>query len=170
MLKRICIHWTAGGLKASRLDINHYHFIVEGDGKIVEGVLKPEANVPRNGKMLTRADRYIPHCGGGNSFAIGASVCGAGHPKYKLPVITQKSMESLFKLVAELATKYGIPVTKDTVYTHYEFGLRNPRTPSRGKPDISVLSYNEEVSKLAPEEVGDFIRNKILWYQKNIGE
>lgn len=154
-LKRICIHWTAGGAKANAVDRQHYHFIIEATGNIVEGIHKPEANIaPLAGKA------YAQHCGGGNSNTIGVAVAGRGE------TITAVSMEGLFKLVAELCKRYNIPIILETVYTHYEFGVRNPRTSSFGKPDISRLVYSPEVSKLKPHEVGDFIRGKIRWYAK----
>jgi N-acetyl-anhydromuramyl-L-alanine amidase AmpD len=156
-LKRICIHWTAGGAKANAVERQHYHFIVEATGDVVKGVHTPEMNIaPLAGKD------YAQHCGGGNSNTIGVAVAGRGE------TITAVSMEALFKLVAELCKQYNIPIDHDTVYTHYEFGVRNPRTSSVGKPDISRIVYSPEVAKLKPHEVGDFIRGKVRWYYNEI--
>ena len=47
--------------------------------------------------------------------------------------------------------------------THYEFGKKNPMTTSRGKADIIYLASNPS---LPSNKIGDFIRNKILWYFK----
>ena len=46
--------------------------------------------------------------------------------------------------------------------THYEFGLKNPKTTSAGKIDIIYLPPYPWVSK---DEVGSFIRSKIKWYK-----
>jgi hypothetical protein len=79
--------------------------------------------------------------------------------------LTAKQCEATWKLVAEQCHKYGIPVTEDTVYTHYEFGKRNPGSDSAGKIDITYLPYKPE---LKPEEVGDYIRGKVTWYLKKV--
>lgn len=75
--------------------------------------------------------------------------------------LTRVQCESMFKLVAELAKKYAIAVTSNNVMTHYEFGLKNPKTSSAGKIDIIHLPPFPGVHK---DKIGDFIRNKIRWY------
>ena len=45
--------------------------------------------------------------------------------------------------------------------THYEFGLKNQSTSSRGKIDIIFLPPYPDVKT---SEIGDFIRNKVKWY------
>lgn len=58
--------------------------------------------------------------------------------------------------------KYDLDITPQTVMTHYEFGLKNPKTSSAGKIDIIYLPPYPWVSK---DEVGSFIRSKIKWYK-----
>ena len=159
-LKYICIHWTAGGLKANAIDRRCYHFIVQDDGSIVAGVHKPEANA----KRLSNRDRYAQHCGGGNSFAIGIALAGGGKG-HRHGEITRVSFEALCRKVAEECVKRGIPITPKTVYTHYEFGKRHPRTDSAGKPDISNLPFEPN---LKADEIGDYIRSKIVWYRERL--
>ena len=51
-------------------------------------------------------------------------------------------MEVCYELCARLCIKYKIPISKETIMTHYEFGKKNPYTTSRGKQDIVYLSTN----------------------------
>ena len=124
--------------------------------------------------------KYAAHTGGGNTGSIGVAVCGMRNFKgrdYKSCVpqsgliapicgtdcpIKQVQMERCFRLCAELCKKYNIQITPNTVFTHYEFGLDNPNTESRGKIDINFLPYKKE---LKPNEIGDYIRGKIKWYR-----
>ena len=69
------------------------------------------------------------------------------------------------KLVAELCKKYDIKITKETVMTHYEFGKKNPKTSSAGKIDIVYLPPYPNIKQ---NDIGDFIRNKVKWYYKNM--
>lgn len=165
-LQRICIHWTAGGATANQAELLAYHFIVEASGAVIAGHYRPEANIaPLNGL------RYAMHCGDGNSNTIGVAMAGRGElprnlaPKALRPhLITRKTAEATYKLVAELCKRYSIPITAETVYTHYEFGQRNPRSRSAGKPDISVLPKEVEPLPIRKEEIGDYIRGKVRWY------
>ena len=158
-MKRIIIHWTAGSYSPNATDLQHYHYLVDSVGVVHYGKYKPEDNE-------NCADgRYAQHTGGGNTGSIGVSMCGmcgfrssANLGKYPL---TKKQCESTFKLCAELCKKYNIPVTKNNVMTHYEFGKANPKTSSAGKIDIIYLPpYPEQTA----DKIGDFIRNKIRWY------
>ncbi len=163
-MKAICIHWTAGPYAQTGADFEHYHFTVGKDGAVAKGRFSPEDNIPP-----LVSGQYAAHCGGGNSNAIGVSLRGmAGYqnPEQmgKFP-LTEKQCEAAWKLCAELCHKYGIPVTEDTVYTHYEFGRKHPKTTSRGKIDINHLPYKPNIGSLA---VGDFIRNKVRWYLEKL--
>jgi hypothetical protein len=158
-LKRVCIHWTAGGLKANAIDRKHYHFIFEDDGKVIKGVYPPEANA----RQLKNGDTYAAHCAGGNSWTLGVAVCGA-FKGYKGGTFTQKSLEACLKFVAQFCKENGIPINEDTVYTHYEFGLKHKGTDSAGKIDISSIPWEPQ---LKPHEVGNWIRTKVKWYMVN---
>jgi len=159
-LRRVCIHWSAGGYTPGDAERYHYHFTVDAMGNIGIGRFKPENNIPplRNGG-------YASHCGGGNSYTIGVALCGmAGYTSPRSQgryPLTAKQCEAAWKLIAEQCYKYGIPVTEDTVYTHYEFGKKNPESDSAGKIDITFLPHKPE---LKPGEVGDYIRGKVTWY------
>lgn len=159
-MKKIIIHWTAGTNQPCNTDYEHYHFLVNKDGVIIAGKYSPEDNENCND------GKYAQHCGGGNTGAIGVSMCGMYVPKNvciketKYP-LTKIQCEAMFKLVAELCKKYNIPITNKTVLTHYEFGQANPKTSSFGKIDIIYLPAYPDIEK---NKMGDFIRNKIRWY------
>ena len=163
-MKKICIHWTAGPYNQTTLDWEHYHFTVGRDGVVTHGLFPPEANIPplKNGK-------YAAHCGGGNSNCIGIALRGmAGFVNGKRPggyPLTSVQCESAFKFIAGLCKRYGISVTPETVFTHYEFGKRNPKSDSFGKIDIIHLPPWPSVQA---HEVGDFIREKVRWYLQHV--
>ena len=162
-MKRIILHWTAGSNFPNTTDLQHYHFVIDKGGKITEGVFPVSANEvckSCGGKAL-----YAAHTGGGNSGSIGVAVCGMADYKGKLSdtkyPLTSVQIERMFSFTAELCKKYGIPITPDTVLTHYEFGKSHPNTSSAGKIDITILPPYLSVK---PKEVGDFIRQKVKWY------
>lgn len=148
---------TAGTYQPNSVDYEHYHYLINGDGLVIEGKYKPEDN------ENCSDGKYAAHTGGGNTGAIGVSMCAmAGFKsasdcgKY---LITPVQLEACFKLCAELCRKYNIPV--ENVWTHYEFGINHPDTTSHGKIDIIYLPPYPQVKR---NEVGGFIRNKIRWY------
>lgn len=159
-MKRIIIHWTAGTNKPCGEDFKHYHYLITGAGEVRSGEFKPEDN------ENCSDEKYAVHTGGGNTGSIGVAMCGMYVPKgvsikrTEYP-LTKKQCERMFKLCAELCKKYNIPITPDTVMTHYEFGKKHPKTTSYGKIDITFLHPWEN---LTAAQIGDFIRNKVLWY------
>lgn len=156
-MNKIIIHWTAGTYQPNTTDLEHYHFLIDGEGKKHNGKYKPEDNENCND------GKYAAHTGGGNTGAIGVSMCAmagfnsaASCGNYP---ITPVQLEACFKLCAELCKKYNIPV--ENVMTHYEFGINHPDTTSHGKIDIIYLPPYPLIKR---NEVGGFIRNKIRWY------
>ncbi len=160
MLKKICLHWTAGSNKPCETDLNAYHFLFDGVGKEYTGKFTPEDNINcLDGK-------YAKHCGGGNTDCIGISCCGMygfnlKNKKAKYP-LSQKQVEAMCKKSAELCLKYAIEVTEQTVFTHFEFGRTHTKTSSAGKIDFTYLPF---LPNLAPDKIGSYLRNKIRWYQ-----
>lgn len=160
-MNKIIIHWTAGTYQPNTTDLEHYHFLIDGEGKKHNGKYKPEDNENCND------GKYAAHTGGGNTGAIGVSMCAmagfnsaASCGNYP---ITPVQLEACFKLCAELCKKYNIPV--ENVWTHYEFGINHPDTTSHGKIDIIYLPPYPLVKR---NEVGGFIRSKIRWYLEKI--
>lgn len=160
-MKRIIIHWTAGGYYPTAYEKNYYHFLVDKDGKVYTGKYKPEDN------LNCTKGTYAMHTGGGNTGSIGVAMCAMSGFKSEKSVgkypITAKQFEACMKLCADLCTQYKINITPQTVLTHYEFGINHPQTSSAGKIDIVYLPpYSWVVQK----DVGSFIRSKVKWYKQ----
>ena len=120
-MKKVVIHWTAGANQPNNTDYEHYHFLVNKDGIVVAGKYTPEDN-----EDCTDGE-YAQHCGGGNTGAIGVSMCGMYGFKDKNNVgkypLTKKQCEATFKLVAELCKKYNMDYEKmKDWYDGYRFG------------------------------------------------
>ena len=163
-MNRIVIHWTADGHQPNNEDYQHYHFMINKDGLKINGKYKPEDNLD-----CSKSGKYAAHTGGGNTGSIGIAMCGMAGFKNRNNVgkypLTAKQVEACFKEVAKLCKQYKIKVTPYTVFTHYEFGLRNPNTTSKGKIDIIYLpSY----PNIPANKTGDFIRNKVIWYLNKV--
>jgi len=158
-MKRIIIHWTAGVGSPNIVDLEHYHYLIDAEGKIYSGKFNPEDN-----ENCTDG-KYAAHTGGGNTGSIGVALCGmsgfSGVNKTGKYPLTRVQCERMFQLVAQLAKKYKISVNSDSVMTHYEFGLKHPKTASKGKIDIIYLPPFPEIKK---DAIGDFIRGKVKWY------
>ena len=158
-MKRIIIHWTAGAAVPNCHDKECYHYLVDNLGNVHEGKFKPEAN------EICRTGMYAAHTGGGNTGSIGVALCGMFGFKNKKIIgnfpITKIQFESAMQLCSVIAKKYNIPIKKETVLTHYEFGKLHPNTTSAGKIDIIYLPPYSWVQQ---DEIGDFIRTKIKWY------
>lgn len=159
-MKRIIIHWSAGTYYPTDYEKEHYHFLVDKDGLVHNGKFRPEDN------EICRVGKYAAHTGGGNTGSIGVAFCAMAGFKNKNSVgdypILKKQFESTMSFCASLCKKYNILITAQNVMTHYEFGLKNPKTTSAGKIDIIYLPPYPWVSK---DEVGSFIRSKIKWYK-----
>lgn len=162
-MKKIIIHWTAGGYYPTEYEKQYYHFLIDKDGKTYKGKYSPEAN------LNCSKGNYAMHTGGGNTGAIGVSLCAMAGFKNKQNTgkypITPQQFEAAMKLCAQLCIKYKINITPDTVLTHYEFGIKHPSTTSAGKIDIIYLP---PYSWVAQNDIGAFIRTKIKWYKQKI--
>lgn len=162
-MKRIILHWTAGGHKANKVDLRHYHFVVEGDGTVVNGNQPIEANArihsPRDGST------YAAHTGGLNTGSIGIALAGMRGAKERPfaagpSPITQAQVEALCALAARLSVECGIPVTRETILSHAEveptLGVKQ-----RGKWDITWLP-GMPGTVVDPIRIGDMLRARIM--------
>jgi len=159
--KGIVLHWSAGQNIPNADDFQHYHFMIDGEGNIHNGKFKPEDN------LVCISGHYAEHTGGGNTGRIGVALCGMlgynpGVSGTNYP-LNQKQFESAMSFVNQLCKRYNIPITPETVLNHKEFGDSHPKTTSYTKIEICFLPFQPE---LKPEEIGNFIRTKILWYGK----
>ena len=156
-LTRLIYHWTAGTHKASDLDKQHYHFIIEGDGTVVPGVYKPEDNAS------TKDGKYAAHTLNCNAGSIGVSLaCMAGALEVpftsgKYPM-TKAQWDAGVKLGAELCKRYRIEVTPQTVLSHAEV-QGTLRIKQRGKWDYTRLSWAPDVR--GATNCGNLLRNSI---------
>jgi hypothetical protein len=158
--RRIILHWTGGMYYPTAYERKHYHYLIDVDGDVVDGLCKPADNDNCND------GRYAAHTGGGNTRSIGLAVCGMfGFISKTCPgeyPLSRVQVERMFSLCAELLHDEGhVAVTAENLMTHYEFGKKNPKTSSAGKIDITYLSPWPD---LFPEDVGHFIRRKVQWY------
>ena len=161
-MKAIVFHWTAGGAKASALDKQHYHYLVQQDGSTVAGDHVPEDN-------LDISDgNYAAHTLSANTGRIGVALCGmlgaverpfnAGRAP-----ITAPQVEALCGLLAGLCRRYEIAVTRRSVLSHAEvqptLGIKQ-----RGKWDVAWLPGMAAPGD--PVAVGDRIRADVLKLMK----
>lgn len=156
-LVRIVWHWTAGSHRASDVDRRAYHFIVQGDGTVVNGNHAPEANIrPQRG-------RHAPHTLNLNTGSIGVSVAamaGARERPFdpgRFP-ITQAQVDELVRLTARLCRQYGIPVSRRTTLSHAEVQPTLGVT-QRGKWDFVWLPGIG--GPMNPVTLGDKLRERV---------
>lgn len=158
-MKRIIIHWTGGPNKATGLDKQHYHYIIEGDGTVVKGNFPVEANE----KPVKGA--YAAHTLNCNTGSIGVSLASMAGAQERPFVkgsspITDQQLTALVTLVRTLMAKYNILNTRETILTHAEvqptLGIQQ-----RGKWDITWLPGMHTPQD--PVEVGDMLRDMIAW-------
>lgn len=152
-MKRIIVHWTAGGYKASSLDKAHYHILIEDDGNLVKGTHSIQDNVSTGDNI------YAAHTFKLNTGSIGVSVCcmaGAIESPFNpgsFPM-TKKQWETMSQVVAELCQFYSISVTPQTVLGHGEvetiLGI-----DQGGKWDPMVLPWDQSLGK---KKVGEQFR------------
>lgn len=154
-IKGIVIHWTGGTYKPNATDLSHYHFLIDGNGKVIEGKYKPNDN------LNCKDGKYAQHTGGGNTGRIGIALCGMYSSEYP---IKRLQLEALCKKCAELSKVYGIPITSNTILTHSEFGHKNPHTTSFGKIDIDKLPCVALYDRVS---VGNWLRSRINYYRSN---
>lgn len=164
-IKRIIFHWTAGAGRASALDREHYHRLVEYDGRVVEGKEEIEDNI------VTSDDDYARHTLGLNAGSIGVAVCGmmgAEESPFDAgpAAITEVAFRALARLGAELCMTYGIPVTDKTTLTHAEVEP-NLGAKQRGKWDITRLPFKPELR--GAKACGDYLRTLIKEHMAGAG-
>ncbi|SDL37521.1 peptidoglycan recognition protein family protein [Paracoccus chinensis] len=158
-MKRIIIHWSAGGHTVSALDRQHYHYIVDDDGDVHAGIHPPEAN---RGPLVS--GRYAAHTLNCNTGSIGvafAAMAGAVERPFsagRYP-ITPAQVDAMAALCAELCRQYNIPVSRKTVLTHAEVQPTLGIT-QRGKWDVTWLPGMSGPG--APVAVGDMLRARVL--------
>lgn len=158
-MQRIILHWSAGAHTASTLDLQHYHYVIDGQGRVHKGKHPVSANA---GPL--RAGQYAAHTLNANTGSIGVAVAGmAGAQERPFRAgpypITPAQMDALSALCADLCRQYDIPVSQQTVLTHAEVQPTLGIT-QRGKWDITWLPGMTAPG--SPVTVGDQIRGLIV--------
>ena len=154
-MKRIILHWTAGADGVNSVELDAYHFIVGRDGSVTRG----KDNVGDNVPPLV-SGKYAAHTWKLNSYSIGVSLdamAGAkerpfSHGRYP---ITDVQLDAMYRLVADLSVKHGVPVTRETILTHAEVQPTLGVT-QRAKWDITWIPGMSGAGD--PVEVGDILR------------
>ncbi len=116
-MARVVLHWTAGAHKASALDKEHYHVLVEGDGTVVYG------NHPIDANAKPAREPRASHTRSLNTGSIGVSLCcmkdAVERPFSAGPFpMTVTQWQVAAEVVAELCRRYNIAVTPRSVIAH----------------------------------------------------
>lgn len=152
-MRRVVIHWTVGHYSASDHDRQFYHFLVEGDGKVVRGIHSVSDN------ENTSDGDYAAHTRGLNTGSIGVAACcmvGAQERPFRPgpKPLKQIQWRVMAEVVAELCDRYEIAVSDQTVLGHGEVEATLNR-PQAGKWDPMILPWAPGLSR---REVGDQFR------------
>ena len=154
-------HWTGGTHQANSIDVQHYHWIVNGDGSVVPGV-SPTRNFhpcPAN---------YGAHTRNLNSGWLAISLSCLGGPgtnennQGQWPM-TKAQADVLVAISAQLAEHYGIPVQRPSKADRRGF-LSHAEVQDAlgisqaGKWDFTVC-YDPKVR--GAKNVGDFFRQQV---------
>lgn len=164
-MARVIVHWTAGSYKASALDREHYHVLIEGDGTVAYGVHRIDANA-----KPAREPR-ASHTRNCNTGSIGVSMCCMKDARERpfsagpFPMTTQQ-WQAAVEVVAELCARYRIDVTPKTVLAHGEVQavlqidqrqkwdpMVQPWAPSTPRPQVMGqfrASVSAHLSKVPP--------------------
>ena len=156
-MERVIVHWTAGAWKANSDDVAHYHILVEDDGKLIRGSYSIKDNVN------TSDGRYAAHTKNCNTGSIGVSCCsmaGAIENPFnagQYPT-TKTQWDTMCQAVAELCSRYSIPITDDTVLSHGEV-QNNLGIAQSGKWDYTRLAFDASVQ--GARACGDRLRSDV---------
>lgn len=156
-MKRIILHWSAGRHVVSDLDREHYHFVVDGAGKVHQGQYSPKANeAPISGPYAA----HTLKCNGGSIGIAVAAMAGAVERPFDAGAapITTVQLWAFCALAKKLAVQYKIPITRETVLSHAEV-QPTLKIAQRGKWDICWLPGMERPGD--PVDVGDQLRQMI---------
>lgn len=161
-MQRIILHHSAGGYVPSALDKQHYHLIIDGDGKAHAGKFPISANAP--GASM-RSGTYAAHTRNCNTGSIGVSMaCMAGaewsRPKACKVFPKPAQVDALVKEVARLCQEYRIPVLPTTVLSHAEV-QRTLGISQAGKWDYDYDPRGVNESR-DPVIIGAALRQEVL--------
>lgn len=155
-MKRIICHWSAGAYKASRIDREHYHIIIEADGNLVRGDHSIDDN------LNTSDDDYAAHTRGCNTGSIGVSLaCMAGATENPFSAghfpMTKQQWDTMTSVCAELCRRYDIDPEPTTLLSHAEV-QSTLGIAQRGKWDFTRLAFDP--TTVGARECGEKLRRE----------
>lgn len=155
---RIIAHWSVTGYRSDGFSAKHYHFMVEGSGRVKPGCYKPEDN------LNCRKGGYAAHTRRKNTGSIGIACMAMKGAKsetdYGRYPIKEAQFEAMCKYMAGLCHKYDIAVTDKTVLSHAEVE-KNLGARQNGKWDIAVLPH---AGLRGAKICGDYMRDRVRHY------
>lgn len=162
IMNRLVMHHSAGALTPSAFDLKHYHRMVAGDGRVVDGQFPISANAP--GRRLI-SGTYAAHTANLNGGAIGLALAAMANAQWANPrdcraFPTRPQMDSFVDCAARLCAECGIPVTRRTVLSHAEVQITLGVTQS-GKWDFDYDPFGILDSR-DPIVIGDMLRERII--------
>lgn len=162
-MDRVICHWTVTDYQYSDHAADHYHFLIDGEGRVHKGYWDIDDNVNAgDGAAASHTYRL-------NSGSIGvACLCmgGATASNFGRYPLREIQWQRMAEVVAELCAFYKIPITPKTVLQHGEVDTRYvapgewPRGyyDQGGKWDINVLPWARHLTK---EQVWDDFRERV---------
>lgn len=161
-MNRIVNHHTGGGYSPSSDDREHYHEIIDGQGRSHAGKFKISDNAP--GRRLA-AGTYAAHTAMLNTGSIGISAAAMRGGQWSSPrscdyFPTREQMDALVHRNAELCVEYSIPVTRKTVLTHAEVEI------TLGVDQAAKWDFDYDpwglINTRDPVVIGDKFRAKVM--------
>lgn len=161
IVNRIVMHHSAGSLEPSQFDLQHYHRMVTGSGKVLAGKFPISANAI--GRHLAPGT-YAAHTLNLNGGAIGLALAAMANAQWADPRAcrafpTRPQVDAFVAEAARLCGEYGIEVTRQTVLSHAEVQATLGVT-QRGKWDMDYDPYGI-IDSRDPVLIGDMLREKI---------
>lgn len=154
-MSRIIWHWTAGNYSPSDLALEHYHFVIDGNGRYFDAV-------PIELNTTPLKSGYAAHTRNCNSDSIGISCCAMGnaieHGDFGKWPLKANQIDTLITLSVALCHFYDIKVSPKTTLSHAEV-QNNLGIAQRGKWDIGVFPFLPKLN--TPQQCGDYIRAKV---------
>lgn len=155
-LKRVIFHWTAGPYSPTVTDREHYHILIDGEGRVSRG----DHSIPDN--LRTGDGDYAAHVRGANTGSIGITVCcmyrarEAPFDAGPYPLLPRQ-WNNLIRGCADLCEAYGLTPAEELLLGHNEV-QRVLGIPQRGKWDISRLPFPLQPGFRTP---GDELRARV---------
>jgi hypothetical protein len=165
---RVHLHWTAGDYDPSEFDKDHYHFLVDGAGRVVKGNCDVSAN-----STTAPKGKKSHHTLNANTGALSVSLaCMGGNDVRERPYnggkwpLKQVQWVTGAIITAELCKRYKIPVGPRSVLSHAEVEA-NLGIKQRGKWDIAILPW--DMSYDTARECGDLYRKQVQAHLNSLG-